>query len=181
MISYDPSSVAGWAAFIFFGSFIQLVQPKSRPWYEKLKKNPDSALPEDNRIFSLWFLWYLLMFFATIEYFRLYPKADDLNSAVILWCSWINILFNHLWTPLFFHYGKLALAAGVIVVTFGSAMVVVIFFGLQQAWVPFGLYLPVVLWLAVAMFWNANAWGMKGSEVPAEEMEYMIVIKESSA
>jgi len=185
MTFYDPTSVAAWSAFIFFGSFIQLVQPKSRPWYEKLKEK-SSLLPKDNSIFSLWSLLYLLIFFSTITYFHFHPALPDKTEGLteaILWLSWANILLNHLWSPMFFYYGRIAIALVILLGVTATSLVIVVLFGYQAAyatditeWTYFALYLPYPLWLIFALSLNVNVLELIGNEVPKEDVELSLLI-----
>jgi tryptophan-rich sensory protein len=186
MFSYEPNSVIAWSAFIFFGSYIQLSTFQTRKWYEDAKQR-SRCLPKNNGIFGLWTLWYLLIFFAAITYFHNHSGTAGDNqeqySVALLWLLWGNILFNHLWTPIFFQRGMIAVALVILVLVWLTSISILVLFGITQEWISFGLFAPYPIWLTVALIWNIEVVSLVGPVVKdeaaiEEEMDEVITVSE---
>ena len=65
-----------------------------------------------------------------------------------------NIVLNKLWTVVAGDYGSSVWAFPIIILILGSGTAIAVLLGVQSLWLSFGLFLPYVLWLAVATYWN---------------------------
>ncbi len=154
----DWLGVLAWAFFIFW-------QPKSLynrngkvlfpKWYNKNKKRIIGIL--SNWLFALiWFVLNLLII-ASISLVWANQESEDLYNPIII-LHLFNVLFNKLWTFLFFSnkksFFRITVAFIDIIFALGTGIAILVLSGKIKAWVSFGLYFPYVIWLLYVTFLN---------------------------
>lgn len=128
---------------------------QNRQWYDSTRRRIVGAPPA--WLFGVvWAILYTLNALAGFYYWkRTKPMMQYYDAALTLYL--INWLLQKIWTPIFFGWRRVALALVVLLLCLVTAVVVLVLFALDAAWISFGLYLPYVLWLCYAAYLNA-AW-----------------------
>ena len=103
----------------------------------------------------VWTLLYALNTFAGASFVARHDEArvSDLFSVTLVFYL-VNVALNKAWTPLFFGAQRACLALIDLVFVLATAIVVLVLFGYTGAWVAFGLYVPYIVWLFVALVLN---------------------------
>lgn len=121
-------------------------------WYQTLEK-PYFQPP--NWVFGP--VWVLLYTFLGIVLVRLWQaKKDTQRNKALLWFG-IQLLFNALWTPVFFGAEAIGTAL-VIIVLLLISIVVTMWYTWRADRVSFYLMVPYLLWILFATFLNASIW-----------------------
>lgn len=77
----------------------------------------------------------------------------------------VNLVLNKLWSPLFFGVRAPRAALLVLVGCWGTALGVAVLFGVDSQWLSFGLWVPYVVWLSIALYLNARFLAAYGREL----------------
>lgn len=149
-----------WSAltvFIATAGLYTLFRPRTSfggsGWYKKLRKPP---LTPPGWLFAVvWPILYGLITAAIWVYWRRGSSQSSLyNLTLALYIT--QLVLNGLWILLFFILHLIGLAAIDICIILVISAVKLVLFGVQSAWLSFGLFFPYVLWLAYALYLNAG-------------------------
>lgn len=122
------------------------------PWYEGLTK---STLTPPGSVFSIaWSILYALI--ATVGWV-IWKNRKNINSKVLVYLYFIQLVMNWLWTPLFFQLHWIGFSfLWIIVLAFLNGMII---FGLKSEKPKIALALiPYFLWLVFATYLNGVIW-----------------------
>ena len=137
-------------AVSFFLSF--LTKGGMSTWYQSLIRAP--ITPPSYIIGPVWSVLYLMMGYSA----WLLWEAPEFDSQLFCQKLFIGqLLFNWLWTPLFFgaHYTGLALLCTLMMLILSSAYIYIL-----KSQLPLAAYLliPYIFWLLFAGYLNAFIW-----------------------
>ena len=122
-------------------------------WYEKLRK--PSFRPPNWLFGPVWTLLYLLMGIASARVWNLRIENEAALPALVAFLS--QLALNGIWTPIFFGWKKLGLAAIEIILLWISIVLTVAAFWLvdhASAW----LLVPYLAWVSFASVLNIAIW-----------------------
>ena len=135
-------------------------------WYKKRIRDNINIAPPGLVFPIVWPLLYLCMATAIAFWAYLQPESDWTSGRYI--ATWVligcNILFNRLWTLVFFSFRDkawsvtLALADAFLI--FGTATAIVVLFHLSSmvSWWSIGLWYAYVAWSLFAFVLNLAVW-----------------------
>jgi len=112
-----------------------------------------------------WSVLYGLISAAGFLYWLNYPAITSTRNAILI-LFFINLVLNKIWTPLFFGANRKGLAFFDLVLTLGTSIAVVVLFGIEQAWLSFGLYIAYPVWLLYAGYLNLQWWRLNRANGP---------------
>lgn len=129
---------------------------KRNHWYSRLKKPPGTP---PAWVFSV--VWPLLYAAITASIWTYWRVGIDDNQTTAFYSLTLSLyitqlVLNGLWIVLFFVLQLPETAALDLFLVLAISSVKVILFGVQQAWISFGLFLPYVLWLVYALYLNVG-------------------------
>jgi benzodiazapine receptor len=149
----DVLGIIGWIVFHYWQVSSSSGTLKGRRWYNERKSQLTCAIP--GYVFGLvWLVLYGLLTAAAVIYFHDYVGDAHYTTIFILWIS--NIVLNKMWSMLFFDMRAIRSALLVVILMLGSGAAIVVLLGVSEAWLPFGLYMPYVVWTGVALVLNAQ-------------------------
>ncbi len=122
-------------------------------WYNKLRK--PSFRPPNWLFGPVWTLLYLLMGIAAARIWNVRMENDAAFPALVAFGS--QLVLNGIWTPIFFGWKKIGLAAVEIVVLWISIVLTIVSFWLVDhaaAW----LIVPYLAWVSFASVLNVAIW-----------------------
>ncbi len=131
----------------YAGSFFTA---NSMDWYQSLDK---PAFNPPNRIFApVWTVLYLLMGIAV---FLIWQRGlSDKLGKVALACFILQLVFNAIWTPIFFGMKQPLIAFGVIILLWLSiAATIICFYRVSK--LSAVLLVPYIVWVSFAAVLNA--------------------------
>jgi tryptophan-rich sensory protein len=82
------------------------------------------------------------------------PLRDDFYAILILYV--VNLMLNHFWLILFTRFKKMWVALLELILLFGVSVTILTLYGVYSYWASFGLFIPYVIFLVVAMALNIN-------------------------
>lgn len=123
-----------------------LTQQHIPDWYNGLNK---SSLTPSNWVFpTVWSILYVLL---AVVGWMLWNVRQEAKPAFIWYC--IQMVFNWLWTPIFFGLEQTSLALGCIVI-----IIIATIFSICYAWRPVKvaavLLIPYLCWIIFASYLN---------------------------
>ena len=157
----DTALVFGLLAFVFY----QVSNLTSKEIKEIYARNP-SFIPD--WIFGIvWTVLYVGIFFAGYEAFKSDAVNDYLVPMLVLYV--INLFLNKFWTRTFFDDESPRMALAVIIGINATGIGVLVFMGLSNLWLSFGLFGAYALWVLVATVLNCQ-WVCKGDSNESDEI-----------
>ena len=153
--------------FLFFFVYVSVMFMRSdvHPWTDP--KNADFVLIVSRRkniwipvdgffIFVRPFL-YILMGLSIFFWFKNGNQSNpDYDAVFAMWC--VNLFLNKIWIDTFFITNNLRVGAALLFIDAllldGSALYVLIEFGMAKEWQSFGLYLVYSVWLVFATWFS---------------------------
>lgn len=122
-------------------------------WYASL---PKSAVTPPAIIFSIvWPVLYGLITASIWLYWREGSNDDgDTLYNVTLAFYVAQLVLNALWSILFFVCHAILLTFIDIALLIGASIIVLSLYAVQSRWLPFGLFLPYILWILFAAYLN---------------------------
>jgi tryptophan-rich sensory protein len=134
------------------GSISGLISMTNNPegfriWYQSLKKAPWN--PPRWVFGPVWTILYLLMGYAS---YRVLASSGSLKWTSLSF-FWAQLVFNFLWSPIFFRFRKLKLALYVMVILLCLVVTTTVLFSLVDA-VAAGLLGPYLIWVSYALSLN---------------------------
>lgn len=117
-------------------------------WYHSLQK---PALTPPNWVFTpVWIILYFTIICALIIFLKTNKKQ---NKSAAITAFFIQMIFNILWTPIFFYYKEINIALIVLTALFIALLTTIILFIKSSK--PAGLMLiPYLLWTIFALYLN---------------------------
>lgn len=121
-------------------------------WYSTLVR-PELTPPSS--IFGpVWTLLYAMMFVALVLVLRAKPSP---NRTFAIVCFGAQLVFNLIWSPLFFTYHLIGWALVDIVVLWGAIMTTMYAFARVSKWAMW-LLVPYIAWMSFATYLNYSIW-----------------------
>lgn len=130
--------------------------------YDSERKKHDIVGAPPSYVFGIvWTLIYGLIIASAFIFFRNFEGTHYYTTIAILFL--VNIWLNKWWSVVFFRrtVQGTRYALLIIIVLVLSGAVILVLLALEQAWVPFGLYAPYVLWLLYATYLNVQWLGVR--------------------
>jgi len=149
-------SIIIWFTFIYW----QLYTPTNddTKWYSKSRKDITGAPP--NWLFGIvWFILYGLISASAILFFD-----ENDNFVWIFVVFFANIVLNKTWTLVFFRQKQTLTALIIAITMIATEISVLIGFGLENAWLSFGLYIPYLTWTIYALYLNIRMHQIHGKQ-----------------
>lgn len=108
----------------------------------------------------VWVVLYGLVAGALFSFARDHYDAGEGVTIAIVVLALSNLLFNKMWSPLFFGARMFVLAAIDATLIAATAIAVQALLGVQRAWLAFGLYFAYTVWVLYAMLisWAIVYW-----------------------
>lgn len=142
--------IVAWGVAIYY----QPQTTNARDVYsQRTKEGQISGTPPGWLFGIAWAILYGLMTATAVIFFG---NSDEQVGAFVVFL--VNIVLNKIWSPVFFGAGMLGLAAWIIVAMIGTEIAFLVLVGVAKAWVPFGLYLPYLIWSVYALALNVQFW-----------------------
>jgi translocator protein len=120
----------------------------NKKWYKKLKKS--SLTPPDNIFGIVWPILYILLitsFYLIFSNKKCFPYCNQLTYFII------QIIFNLLWTTIFFKFKKIKTSLLIIlIIIFFTIISYFKFYKINK--IASYLLIPYLLWLFFAMYLN---------------------------
>lgn len=154
----DSAALVAWIAFVWNGSTNALM-PTNREWYEEQRSKITCAPP--GWLFGVaWGILYALIIAASFIFTRDFEASIYYLATFIVLL--VNILLNQAWSRVFFSSivaenqagSSVGIALVIALLMFVTEIAVLILFGLTEAWVSFGLYVPYAIWTLFAIYLN---------------------------
>jgi benzodiazapine receptor len=122
-------------------------------WYPSLKKPPYTP---PNWVFGpVWTSLYILM---GISVFLVWQKGLSTNGVLLAFILfWVQLVFNALWSVIFFGIKSKGGGAIIIVVLWLLILAVIITSFRVSAWAG-GLFIPYIIWVSIASYLNIGIW-----------------------
>ena len=122
-------------------------------WYASLEK-PFFAPP--NWLFGpVWIALYILMGISIYLIWQQKDKGKETGEAMRLF--WIHLVFNAIWSPIFFGMKNLGLAFIDILIILIFIVVMIVMFWKISKWASW-LLVPYLFWIAFALALNYFVW-----------------------
>ncbi len=130
----------------FIGSLVTI--SLKEPWYSQLIKSKFN--PPEWIFAPVWTTLYLMMTLAI--WFFWHSKNRDMNTIYIYF---IHIIFNTIWSIVFFGLHQIFLALIVLIILIGLITTLIIRYK-RVNFVSYYLMIPYLLWCCYALFLNIN-------------------------
>lgn len=105
----------------------------------------------------IWTVLYVLIEASMIIFYQnVYSGEDQYVVISITLLFLFNMLANKLWSPTFIENRWTGAALALIAVMLGTGIPILIILGLNSKWTELGLFVPYVLWCAIAFWINAR-------------------------
>jgi tryptophan-rich sensory protein len=149
----------------------------ARPGWYTTAANSANILPSGVRLFLrnpwifglAWTVIYSLISASIFLYWRDYNSTQTKYYGWVLLMYLINIILNKFWSPIFFGTGDVKSASMLqsmfvfafidLLLVFGTGVAYVVLVALDGAWLAFGLWMPYLAWLLIALVLNGYmAW-----------------------
>ena len=141
-----------WIVFVFWQ---WTSSARERSWYDSNRGSVRCAPP--GWVYGIvWVVLYAFIVVVGFVYSRDFQAATVYDAT--LWILFANVLLNKLWSLLFFEYGSAGWAFLAILLLVLSEIAVLVLLVISAAWLPFGLWVPYLLWSVVAMYLNYQWW-----------------------
>jgi tryptophan-rich sensory protein len=152
-------SLALFLLLVFGGGTVIGILNLPGAWYESLRK---PVFNPPNWIFGP--VWSVLYIMIAVAGWRLWTRARAGTSAstgtgAAMRAWWLQLLFNFLWSPVFFTAQRIDLAL-IVAVLMLLAILAVIALAWNRDRVSALLFLPYAAWVAFATLLNAFLWQM---------------------
>lgn len=162
MIADDYAHLTAWICIVLF----EIHNPtlEDIQWYTSRQSKSSSSLPPSWIFPLVWYLLKALIIASQFIFFKNSPIDADWYMPAVYALSITTILLMKFWTVLFFRMRspRVAIAISVLLVATSTATVTCIGVTGTQ-WVSFGLYMPLPIWLVVALVLNIKFRNEKGS------------------
>ena len=165
----DVPAFISWVVIITYQRW--RMSEKDIKWYNDNAAARLGMLRVPSIVFPIvWTLLHCLLIASHFSFFHLTIDYDHWTSIAVFVLTMVNLFLAQLWTLLFFKMRTIWAALAVAVLLLGTAVANVVI--MSQAttninydlWaLPFGLYIPYVVWLAFAVVLNAT-WAMESSQ-----------------
>ena len=122
-------------------------------WYATLEKPPFT--PPNSVFGPVWITLYLLMGIAVFLVWRRGLDERGILPAFVIF--WIQLVFNVMWSVIFF--GSKSLLGGVVVILILWLLILIAmirFFKVSK--VAGGLLIPYLIWVSIASYLNIGVW-----------------------
>ena len=145
VVSIVIAQGAGVIGSVFMASSV-------RTWFETLVK---PSLNPPSWVFGpVWITLYTLMGIAA---YLVWQQKGASGAKVALWVYGVHLVFNALWSILFFGLKNPGLAFAEIIVLFVLILVTTVFFWRINPWAG-ALMIPYVAWVSFATYLNYAIW-----------------------
>lgn len=142
-----------WMYFVYVQLYNDTQREVRQKWYDDINNGISFKLPKWI-FFPAWLILYGLMTFSIFFYWNSPSERQYFIVVVILFS--INVLINKLWSLVFFGMQDFFMAFALSIILLITAVIVLIYMGLDGAWVSFGLYAAYPIWLFIAMILAAE-------------------------
>lgn len=122
-------------------------------WYSVIEKSP---LSPPNWVFGP--VWIILYFLMGLSIYFIWNKIDE-NKKIknILILFFVHLLFNAVWSPIFFGLKNPGVAlVDLIVVWLLAVLLAFKFWGISR--ISTYLFIPYLLWISFAIYLNFHIW-----------------------
>lgn len=121
-------------------------------WYDSLTK---PFLQPPAWLFTpIWIILYLTLFISLIFYSVTITSKNKMNGYI---CFIVHMVFNLLWSPIFFYLHKINIALIIIfVIIFTAVLMIYKFFSISK--LAGAILFPYLIWLIFATYLNYQFW-----------------------
>lgn len=141
LITLSVGGVSGW-----------ITTDKIFPWYTNLNK--PSFTPPDWLFSPVWTILYILMGIALYKVWK-QPLSERRNAALFIFL--IQLMFNFLWSILFFQFHQIGWAV-VDIVALWLCVLITIFSFARVSRAAAWLMIPYIVWVSFATLLNISIW-----------------------
>lgn len=153
--------------FLFFFVYVSVMFMRSdvHPWTDPknarfiftVVRKEDMWIPRDGFFIFVSPFLYILMGLSIFFWFKNGNQSNpDYDAVFAMWC--VNLFLNKIWIDAFFVANNLMVGATLASIDMllldGSALYILIEFGMAKEWQSFGIYLVYSVWLAIATWFS---------------------------
>ena len=132
-------------------------------WYHSYKGEVPGSITNWLGDWFIGAMWTIIFVLVTVSVYLFYKSAFDTIGAgaeidAFTLLLFFNVIFNKNWYSVFFDMGSPGWAMLLLVLTFLTAIGMLVILGIESKWLEFGLFIIYPLWLVYAGYLNAVWW-----------------------